>query len=107
MVFCCHGFFTFQAMKKTELNVPAGFHAQTAEHAAMLNIWLTMRQCEIDLFQYLEDFVNDDKSKLETDEIKCVIKVMAYMVNIPASFQLKAHDIVSVSDMKLFKCAFY
>ncbi|KAI7973130.1 hypothetical protein EIK77_004407 [Talaromyces pinophilus] len=103
MVFCYFGFFTFQAMKKKELNVPDGFNAQTAEHAAMLNIWLAMRQCEIDLFRYLEGFVNDDKSKLKTDEIKGVIKVMAYMVNIPASFQLTAHDIVSVSDTKLIK----
>lgn len=78
--FCRLRSWTLERRGESNFDTPIGIQPQQVHQAAMMNIWLTIRQCEIELFKYLEKFVNGDISNTQRSHIKNVIRAMTALI---------------------------
>ncbi|KAL4779054.1 hypothetical protein BJX76DRAFT_362145 [Aspergillus varians] len=80
ILFSFFGYLTYRGMRNFSIDFPAEFQPRQVRETAMLNIWLAMRQSEIEVFQYLERVVNDDLSSLDSSQTRIVIRAMALCI---------------------------
>jgi GTP-sensing pleiotropic transcriptional regulator CodY len=82
-------------MDKSKFDAPAEFEIEEVKQAAMLNIWITMRQCEIEIFQRLENFVNGNISDYKRSDIEEAIRAMTHIVLVSSTLCADELSLVS------------